>query len=32
MENPESDPLENSLDPDDQLLYWHQDSKPGTIV
>ncbi|RXM91087.1 FERM domain-containing protein 4B [Acipenser ruthenus] len=32
MENPESNPLENSLDPDDQLLYWHEDSKPGTIV
>ncbi|XP_041080835.1 FERM domain-containing protein 4B-like [Polyodon spathula] len=32
MENPESNPLENSLDPDDQLLFWHEDSKPGTIV
>ncbi|KAI1890962.1 hypothetical protein AGOR_G00158980 [Albula goreensis] len=32
MEAPTCSQINSSLDPEDQMLYWHEDSKPGTIV
>ncbi|KAJ8361234.1 hypothetical protein SKAU_G00177590 [Synaphobranchus kaupii] len=32
METPTCSQINSSLDPEDQRLHWHEDSKPGTIV
>ncbi|KPP77944.1 hypothetical protein Z043_102593 [Scleropages formosus] len=32
LETPISTQMHSSLDPEDQMLYWHENSKPGTIV